>query len=505
VIIRSIVATLLLRRRAKMATDAALENIVGRGNVLDGQPVLEAYAGPAGFVRRVKPAGVVKPGNSEEVEEIVKWANRTMTPLVPVSSGPPHLRGNTTPCLGGSLIVDLSMMKRIIRIDPRNRVAMVEPGVTFAELQPEIEKAGMSAYMPLCPRGTKSVAASLLDREPITMPIDHWDAIDPLLCAEIVFGTGDKLRSGEAAGPDTIEEQWKIGKAQMTPYGPGQFDESRLISGAQGTIGIITWATMKCRPSSKLRRTFLISSETIEPLLDLSYRFIRIRLGDVCFIVNDLNLASLLVKDSEEIKQLREMLPRWVLVVTFEGYGELPNEKVAYQQADFREMLKQAGNLEPIAVIGGYDAEDVGNLVSQPSEEPYWKLRYKGACADIFFLTTLDKTPAFIAEMPSLARSHRFASEDIGVYIQMVVQGTSCHCEFDIFYDPANAAESDRAKSLVVEGAVDLANKGAFFSRPYGPWARVAYSRAAETCILQRKVKKIFDPNNILNPGRLCF
>jgi len=57
----------------------------------------------------------------------------------------------------------------------------------------------------------------------------------------------------------------------------------------------------------------------------------------------------------------------------------------------------------------------------------------------------------------------------------------------------------------VSEGAYDLANMGAFFSRPYGPWAKIAYSRAAETNILQRKVKKIFDPNNVLNPGRLCF
>jgi FAD/FMN-containing dehydrogenase len=488
-----------------MATNVWLEDIVGSGNVLDGQSLLDACAWTAGLTNRVKPAGVVRPSNAEEVQEIVKWANKTMTPLVPVSSGPPHLRGNTTPRIGGSIIVDLSMMKRIIRIDPRNRVAMVEPGVTFAELQPALQQAGMSAYLPLSPRASKSVVASMLEREPVTMPAHHWDAVDPLLCAEIVFGTGDRLRSGEAAGPDTIEEQWTIGKAQMTPYGPGQFDESRLISGAQGTIGIITWATMKCRPSSRLRRTFLIASQTLEPLLDLSYRLIRIRLGDLCFIVNDLNLASLLAKDSEGIQQLRGILPRWVLVVTFEGYGDLPEEKVDYQQSDFREMLKHAGNIEPISAIAGYDAEDVSVLISRPSDEPYWKLRHKGACTDLFFLTTLDRIPAFIGAMPSLARSHRFAFEDIGIYIQMVVQGTSCHCEFDAFYDPANVAESEQARSLVVEGAIDLANMGAFFSRPYGSWSNVAYSRAAETCILQRKVKKIFDPNNILNPGRLCF
>jgi FAD/FMN-containing dehydrogenase len=256
---------------------------------------------------------------------------------------------------------------------------------------------------------------------------------------------------------------------------------------------------------SKLTRTFLISSETLEPLVDLSYRLIRIRLADACFIVNDLNLAALLARDSEGVRQMKEVLPRWVLVVTFEGYGELPEEKVEYQEADFRELLARSGNLKPINAIASLSAEDVKNVISKSSEEPYWKLRYKGACAEIFFLTTLDRAPAFTEAMPALARSHRVSPDDVGVYIQMMVQGTSCHCEFDLFHDSVNTSEKERAKSLITEGAVDLANMGAFFSRPYDPWVSVAYSRAAETTILQRKVKKIFDPNNILNPGRLCF
>jgi len=482
-----------------------LEKIVGNENVLDSPDILEEYSSDLSFVSRTRPRCIVRPSTSGEVQDVVKWANKTMTPLVPVSSGPPHLRGDTVPAMGGSVIVDFSRMKKIIRIDPRNRVAMVEPGVTFAELQPEIEKAGLSAYTPLCPRRSKSVAVSMLEREPITMPTHHWDSLDPFLCAEIIFGTGDKLRSGEAAGPDSIEDQWKIGKAQMVPFGLGQFDESRLISGAQGTIGIITWATVKIRPLSKLTRTFLISSDSIEPLLDLSYRLIRVRLGETCFIVNDLNLASLLAQSTAEIRDLRAALPRWVLVVTFEGYGALPEEKVEYQEADFRDMLKQAGNLKPIHTIGAFSNDDVADLLTKPSDEPYWKLRYKGGFSDIFFLTTLDKTAAFIGAMPALAQSRRFPSEDIGVYIQPIVQGTSCHLEFDLLYDPTDSTQTERARSLVTEGAYDLANMGAFFSRPYGPWAKVAYSRAAETNILQRKVKKIFDPNNVLNPGRLCF
>ena len=482
-----------------------LENIVGSVNLMDSSEVLEEYSSDISFTPRVRPRYVVKPGTADEVQEIVKWANRTMTPLVPVSSGKPHFHGNTIPSMGGSVVVDLSRMKKILRIDRRNRVAMVEPGVTFAELQTELLKEGLSPYMPLCPRETKSVIGSMLEREPITMPNQHWDSIDPFLCGEIIFGTGDKLRSGEAAGPDSLEEQWKIGKAQMVPFGLSQFDESRFISGAQGTIGIVTWATLKCREASSFKRSFIIPSETIEPLIELSYRLIRARLGDNCFILNDMNMASIIASYPEEIRELRDSLPRWVLVLSIEAYGELPEEKVEYQEADLWDILLETGELKPVNEIGGLSCEDISDIISAPSGDSYWKLRDKGGFHDIFFLTTLDKTPNLIDTMYNECKSKRFSLGDLGVYIQMIVQGTSCHCEFDLFYDTKNDAEAEKVKSLVTSGCVTLANSGGFFSRPYGLWNSIAYSRAAETSIIQRKIKKIFDPNNVLNPGKLCF
>jgi len=488
-----------------MQTRTSLEEIVGKNNVLDDPAVLDSYSSDLSFVPKVRPKWVVKPSSTVEVQEVIKWANATSTPLVPVSSGTPRFRGDTIPRTGGAVIVDLSGMKKIMRIDLISRVAMVEAGVTFAELQPELEKAGLSAYMPLCPKGSKSVLASMLEREPITMPAHHWDCSDPFLLGEYIFGTGDKMRSGEASGPETTEEKWKLGNYQMTPMAVSQFDENKLVSGAQGTMGIVTWASLKCRLISKFSRNFLVPSENIEPLLELSYQLLRGRIGDHLFIMNDLNLASLLARDPGEINALRETLPPWVLVVSFEGNGDLPEDKVAWQEADFREMATRSGGLKPASTIHGADADELSQILSRPSDDPYWKLRYKGGCSDIFFLTTLDKTPGFVSAMSGLAQSRRFSPRDIGVYIQPVVQGTSCHCEFNLFHEPANAAEADRVKWLVTEGSVNLANLGAFFSRPYGYWAKVAYSRATETAIMQRKLKKIFDPKDIMNPGQLCF
>lgn len=481
-----------------------LEKIVGGVNVLDSPNVLEEYSRDLSFVPQVKPRCVVRPASVEEVHGVVKWANETLTPLVPVSSGPPHSRGDTVPSVGGAVVVDLTRMKKIIRVDPSNMVALVEPGVTFGELQPELEKAGLCAYMPLVPRSSKSVIASVLEREPITIPSHHWDSSDPMLCTEVVFGTGDKLRTGEAAGPDTLEKQWEIGKAQVSPFGPTQMDVQRLLSGAQGTIGIVTWMSLKCRFLSKLSRALLTPSENVEPLVDLSYELVRTRLGENVFILNGLNLACLLGHNPKEIQELRGVLPPWVMFVSFEGYGKLPEEKVQYQEADFREMAQSRG-LRPATDIPGAKAEEVSRLLSRPSSEPYWKLRFKGGFHDILFLTTLDKTPGFAAAMSDLARKYKHPVKDIGVYIQPMVQGTCCHCEFNLYYDPQKPAGLDRARRLVSEGAGALEKMGAFFSRPYAAWADIAYRRAEDTAIIQRKTKKIFDPNGILNPGKLCF
>ncbi|MGD0228831.1 MAG: FAD-binding oxidoreductase [Syntrophorhabdales bacterium] len=482
-----------------------LSEIVGGNNVLDSPEVLEEYSGDMSFVARMRPRCVVKPGNTQEVQEIVKWANETGTPLVPVSSGAPHFHGGTVPKAGGAVMVDLTRMKKIINIDPGNRVAMVEPGLTFAELQPELAKHGLSAYMPLSPRASKSVVGSMLEREPVTMPAHHWDSSDPFLCAEVIFGTGDAMRTGEAAGPQSTEEKLKAGSSLMTPFGLSQFDENKLISGAQGTIGIITWATLKCRVASKFSRTLLIPSDAIEPLIEMSYKLLRTRQSDNLFILNGLNLACLLGKNYDEIQALREVLPLWVGVVSFEGNGDLPEDKVAWMEGDFRDIVQQTSPLKVADTIPGANADEMSRILAGPSDEPYWKLRDRGGCADLFFLTTLDRTPRFVNALPAMATARRYPIGDVGVYIQPIVQGTSCHCEFNMYYDPAKAADIEKVKSLVTDGAGELANLGAFFSRPYGYWARIAYGRATESAIMLKKVKKIFDPKDVLNPGQLCF
>ncbi len=481
--------------------EKGLAEIVGSSRILDKPDVLEEYSGDSSFVPSIKPRCVVQPESAAEVEAIVKWANESRTPLVAVSSGGSHARGDTVPGVADAVVVDLSRMKKIIRIDPRNKIAMIEPGVTFSDLQAALAKESLTAYMPLAPRQYKSLIGSVLEREPVTMPAHHWDSADPLLCIEVVFGSGDRFRTGEASGPDTVEEQWEMDRVQMNPFGHSHVDFHRLVAGAQGTIGIVTWATLKCCYLSKISRALLVPSDSLEPLIDLIYQPLKFRLGGKLFILNGLNLACLLGGSPGEIQELKKALPPWMLFVSFEGYGVLPEDKVAYEEADFTAMAESCG-LKPQPVVSDVKADDLNALLSRPSPEPYWKTKLKGSYQDIFFLTTLDKTPGFSAAMAKLAPRYDFPPQDIGVYIQPIVQGTSCHCEFNLYYDTPGA---DAVRGLMESAGDTLAQMGAFFSRPYGAWKDAAYRNAAGTAAMQKKVKEIFDPNGILNPGKLNF
>ena len=129
-----------------------------------------------------------------------------------------------------------------------------------------------------------------------------------------------------------------------------------------------------------------------------------------------------------------------------------------------------------------------------------WRTRAKGAYQDIFFLTNFERIPEFISKVES-----KFP-KDLGIYIQAINQGTSYYCEFNLFYDSNNKNVVTTIKEKFLEISTILMDSGAFFNRPYGVWAKEVYKRHSDqTQIALKKVKKIFDPNNVLNPGVLCF
>jgi FAD/FMN-containing dehydrogenase len=482
-----------------------LVGVVGKGGVSYEKAVLDEYSGDMSFVNNIRPVCVVRPKSAGEVQKIVKLANETMTPLVPVSSGPPHFRGDTVPGIGGAVIVDLSRMKKIINVDRARRVAMVEPGVTFGELITAAAKEGIRLNLPLLPRQSKTVIGSLLEREPVVMPKYQWDICDPLACVEVIFGSGDEFRTGQAAGPGTVEEQWAVGGVQKAPYGPGVASWHRLIQGAQGTMGIVTWASMRCELLPSIEEPFVVGSASLDTLLELAAWLIRLRMVNECFILNNTNLAAIFAKKwPADYQSLKASLPAWNLFYTVAGYEYFPEERVSSHINDISKITQRLG-VEAVKAAGGVSANEILKTVQQPCVEPYWKLRNKGACEDVFFLTINDKLESQMAAMNDAAEKAGYPVADMGVYVQPIAQGTGVHCEFNLFYDPENAAEAKKVKGLSGAAIKSLLAQGAFFSRPYGENTGMIINRDAASAAVLSKLKKIFDPNGVMNPGKVGF
>ena len=145
-------------------------------------------------------------------------------------------------------------------------------------------------------------------------------------------------------------------------------------------------------------------SERLDDLLGFAYRLLRFRYGDEFLFLNSSNLASILGEGADQIRALREELPQWVLILGVAGRDRLPKERVEFQEKDITDIAQQFG-LQLVSAIPGARDQQVLEALLTPSKEPYWKLRYKGGCQDIFFLTTLDRTPEFVNTMYSLAQA----------------------------------------------------------------------------------------------------
>ena len=138
-------------------------------------------------------------------------------------------------------------------------------------------------------------------------------------------------------------------------------------------------------------------------------------------------------------------------------------------------------------------------------DAPFWKRRRDSGCHDIFFLSPMSKTAELTAVMAAEAAGYKFPGEKLGVTLQPQVQGRGCHVEFSLFFEGDDTRESAAAQALFKDVPPILMKHGAYFGRPYGAWADMVYSECPETVEALTRLKDIFDPEHILNPGKLCF
>ncbi|MCK4566833.1 MAG: hypothetical protein KAU48_05935, partial [Candidatus Thorarchaeota archaeon] len=137
----------------------------------------------------------------------------------------------------------------------------------------------------------------------------------------------------------------------------------------------------------------------------------------------------------------------------------------------------------------------IESLLNRPGEAPYWKYQAKGECQELMFTTKLDKVQEFYDMFQQVANDVEFPSDQIGTYVQPMVQGTNTHVGFDLYFSLGDENSVETVYSLLAKGQKKLLDEGACLYE---------HSDPGEVDAMKR-VKAIFDPNNTLNPGTILY
>jgi len=445
---------------------------------------------------------VVKVKNTSEVQGVLKIANENNYPVIPRSSGT-GTYGTGMPEEGG-IILDLSRMKRIPRTDTRNRWVLIEPGVTFGKLEEELAQHGMQPLNPLLPRKDKSVITSVLEREPVLTTKTECD--EPLRTMEIVWGTGELLRTG-AMSVDTMppEEIPDKTKSDLCSVGGPGIDWWRLLTGCQGTLGVITIMNVKIFHKPLMQKVVFLSFDSLEDAVMPFYTVQRREIGHECFLLNGYDLAAIMAESDSKIPECARRVPNYCIILNLWGGQFFPEERIAYEEKALGEIAEQY-NFTPSEGLKGVPEADLRfqKVLTRPWEgDVFWKERQMGGCLEIVFESGLDKVPSYWKLFKQIAGEYGIDTKELGLYIQPRQRARVCHLEFHIPCDPNSASEIENVKRFHQKASKAVMNAGAFFYRPYYDWANMIYSRSGYTHETIRKLKKILDPHRTLNPGKL--
>lgn len=483
-----------------------LEKIVGAEFVKDDAETLATYSHDQSFVPPSNPDIVVFPQRVEQVQGIVKLANQINIPIIPYSSGL-NLHGATVPQRGG-IILNLSRMNKILEINEADWFVIIEPGVTYKQLQDSLLPKGLRLMVPLGVPPKRSVLSSYLERDPLMAAASFEYGNHLLMDMEIVLPEGEVFRTG----------CWNLGGRPGGFYGPGVNMPFRFWTGAQGTLGIITKLIVNVQHLSPARKFFFLCFNNLEEVIKPLRKIQMKEIGWECFGLNRFNLSALLTDDwkvpesfpalkisSAKFDQLRKSLPAWTVAIGLTGFINYPEEKVAYEEEALRQICKDM-DLELLESIPGHPKT---NQIFLEESLRSWgilkKFCYKGSVHDLSFKVPLDKLPAMERLMIKLVKEGSYLDEDLGGYFLILERGRGVHVEFELHCDFKDSQERKNVEEIWNKSSHYLLKEGALYDRPYGIWSDLVYQQAASYHHKLKQLKCEFDPQGIMNPGKLSL
>ncbi|WP_233808775.1 FAD-binding oxidoreductase [Paraburkholderia sp. HP33-1] len=240
--------------------------VVGKDWVLTSDedlfPYKDAYSPLRDIPEDRSASAAVAPASVEEVQAVVRIANRYRIPLYAISTGKNLGYGGSAPNHSGSVVLDLKRMNRIIEVNESNAYAIVEPGVSYFDLYNHIREKGLKLWLDVADPGWGSVMGNALDHgvgHTLSRFRNHFDAHCGM---EVVLANGELVRTGMGALPGSTT--WAQYRHGMGPVVDGIFSQSNF--------GVVTKIGMWLMPAPEAFMEGMIFApryEDLHPLVEL--------------------------------------------------------------------------------------------------------------------------------------------------------------------------------------------------------------------------------------------
>ena len=446
-----------------------LQEIVGKEHVSVSRANTELYSYDASLARG-KPGVVVFPADSQETARIVRGAHRAGIPSVPRGFGT-NLSGGTIVTVEG-LVVCLSRLNRILGIYPEARYAVVQPGVTNLELQDSLATIGFFYAPDPASQKVSTLGGNAGENSGGPRCLKYGVTTNHILGMEMILPDGEVVRTGGAA---------------LDPPG---YDLRGVVVGGEGTLGVVTEITVRILPLSESIITMLATYDSI---------------ADAARSVSDIISAGILpttleMMDAMIIKAVEDSYacgyPRdaaAVLIIEVEG----PSAGLKEQAMRIQEICMQT------------NCRDIQEAKNNEERNRLWQGR-RGAFGAVARLApnylvndaTVPRTklPEALAKVAEITKNYNCEHGN-------VFHAGDGNLHPLLLFDSRDADQLHRVEKAgweIIEACVKL---GGTISGEHGiglekqEAMRLVFSE--DDFIAQRALKRAFDPDNVLNPGKV--
>ncbi len=467
-----------------------ISSIIGAENIISDPEGLQPYSkGNISFVPDRPPLFAVRPGSVEEVKSILRVAKSNKMPITPFSSAK-NGHGSSIPTVPG-VTIDLRRLNTIHQIDEPSRVAVVGPGVSFEQLQKAVNEKGLKVSVPVELPADSSVLSSYLEMTPLYA----WPryGLEFLLTMDILLASGETVQTGGTILPVFNERVY-------LPIFTIPSIMDKVCFGAQGTYGIATKGAVKLKTLHDVNEVIFMPFNSFAESLPVIKKIKDMEYGVEFFAANSTYLAGLLAEDNDRFEALKGDLPAVTAVLVLRG----EQGRVDYQKEDLRDLAK-AMNFKITDSLPG--EENAAQILLDEFDFPKGYERamgIKGAYNVIPFICTAMQVPMFDMVSTQMAGAFQYDKKNIGEML-LPAESTRFHFQYSFYSNPEVMPEHMVVKKFYEVLSGMLIKMGAFFSRPYGDWASLIYSKANQYKGLIKEYKEVLDPDYIMNPGKLDF